>query len=304
MAVLGSLIKGALGGYGKKPKVPEYVPVDPAAEQAAAISGNLAALPSAQRLASQTNAFNLEQLQKMLKASIPGYENIQGQQSAVIQAMLRGELPREVQNALQNTAAARAIGGGFGGTPAHRYLEARDFSRGVDEQIQRGLDSATRWMAATASMVTPHMMDVTSMFITPQQRIAYQFQNRENQFNRDWMANQIKAAPDPFKAALGDAFIQEEAQIMELVGNVAGMAAGMMCWVARAIYGDTDIRWRLFRQWLLKFAPRWLVRLYATYGERFAAWISNKPLVKAIIRRWMNRKVEIMVWHYSTLQAS
>ena len=291
MAVLGSLIKGALGGYGKKPDVPEYVPVDPAAEQAAAISGNLAALPSAQRLASQTNAFNLEQLQKMLKSAIPGYEQIQGQQSAVVQSMLRGELPKEVQNAIQNAAAARAIGGGFGGTPAHAGMELRNLNIESLKYVQQGLDSATRWMAATASMVMPQMMNVTSMFLSPAQRIQHAVNERNAAFNVQWTRNQIEAMPDPFKAALGDAFVQDEYEMMKLVGAAAGAAAG--CWVAREVYGEVDVRWKLFRHWLLGMAPGWFRSLYLRYGQQFAGWLANKPLLKRIVRRWMDPKVEL-----------
>jgi hypothetical protein len=293
MAVLGSLIKGALGGYGKKPTVPVYNEVDPTAEQAAAISGNQQNLAAAQKLASSTNAFNTAQLQKMLESTVPGYNKIQGQQSGLIQSMLSGQIPKDVQDAITNQAAASAVGGGYGGSGMHRNLVARDFGMTSFQMTQQGMDSAQRWMAQTASMFTPGMMDVTSMFITPQQRTAYSFQNRENQFNRDWMANQVKAAPDPFKAALGDAFIEEERQIMELVGSVAGMAGMMMCWVARECYPENDVTWRLFRQWLLKLAPKWFMRLYARYGERFAAWIHDKPRIKALIRRWMDGKVEL-----------
>jgi hypothetical protein len=228
MAVFGALIKGALGGYGSKPKVPVYDAVDPTAEQLGAIAGNQAALPGAQKLAEQTNAFNIGQLQKALETIIPGYSSIKGKQSDIVQSMLRGELPRDVQDAVQQAAASRAVGGGYGGSGMNRNLVARDFGRTSFDITQQGLDSATRWMAATASMAAPALMDVTSMFLTPQQRIAYSFQNKENQFNRDWMANQVKAAPDPFKAALGDAFIEEERQIFELASSVAGMAGGMI----------------------------------------------------------------------------
>jgi hypothetical protein len=139
------------------------------------------------------------------------------------------------------------------------------------------------------------LMDVTSMFLTPQQRIAYSFQNKENQFNRDWMANQIAAMPDPRKAALGDAFIQDEQFIQDVIKEVAGSVGGaaMMCWVAREVYGDGDCRWKLFRHWLLRIGPKWFRNLYAKYGERFAKWISDKPKIKAVIRSWMDSKVEI-----------
>jgi hypothetical protein len=303
MAVIGALLKKAIGGYGKKPKVPDYTPVDPTAEQASAIAGNLANLPEAQKLAEKSNLFNIGQLQKMLRSIMPGYDGIQAKQGQLVQDQLSGNIPKDVQDAVQRSAAAQALGGGYAGSGAHRNLVARDFGMTSYQMTQQGMDSATRWMAMSAQMAQPLMMDATSMFLSPQQRIAYSFQNRENQFNTQWMKNQIKAAPDPWRAALGDAFIEDERQMMEMVGSVAGMA-GMMCWVAREVYGEEDSTWRVFRHWLLRFAPAWFRELYRNYGERFANWIKDKPLVKRMVRWWMDGKIKEVAWHYSIPLAS
>ena len=60
-----------------------------------------------------------------------------------------------------------------------------------------------------------------------------------------------------------------------------------VCWVAREVYGSENPRWRMFREWLLADAPAWFRNLYIARGESFAAWISNKPALKTIIRRWI-----------------
>jgi len=299
MAVIGTLIKGALGGFGKKPKVPVYEAVDPTKEQQKTIAGNLENLPAAQELAAKTNKFQLEQLQQMLGSIMPGFQNIQNQISGNIQAQLSGQLPNDVQNALQNSAASRAVSGGFGGSGMARNLVARDFGLTSYQMTQQGLDSATRWMQTNAAIAAPHMMDATSMFLTPQQRIAYQFENTKNKFQRDWTANQVKAMPDPFMAALGDAFIQDEQAIMELVGQVAGMAASgaVACWVAREVYGTKDNKWKLFRHWLLNIGPKWFRNIYLKYGQRFAQWLKGKNTLKKLIGRWMDSKVEMAYEH-------
>jgi hypothetical protein len=204
-ATVGVLVQNLLGGFGKKPEIPIYKKVDPTAEQGATISGNLANLGGAQRLASQTNQFNLQQLQSMLGTMMPGYAGMQKQIGENIQSQLKGELPPDVQARLQDSAAARSIGGGFAGSGMHGKLVARDFGMTSYQMTQQGLDSANRWMAVNAQTASPFMMDATSMFLSPQQRIAYQFQNTENQFQRDLLANQVKAMPDPFRAALGQA---------------------------------------------------------------------------------------------------
>ena len=64
------------------------------------------------------------------------------------------------------------------------------------------------------------------------------------------------------------------------------------CWVARDVYGDQNPKWLLFRAWLLTEAPIWLRDLYAAHGEDFAAWIHDKPLVKAAVKALMDRVIE------------
>lgn len=63
------------------------------------------------------------------------------------------------------------------------------------------------------------------------------------------------------------------------------------CWVARAVYGETNPRWMQFREWLFSDAPPWFRNLYIAHGERFARWIAPHPGVKSVIRRWMDRRI-------------
>jgi len=64
-----------------------------------------------------------------------------------------------------------------------------------------------------------------------------------------------------------------------------------LCWVAREVYGPTNPSWLQFREWMFTESPNWFFKLYAEYGERFANWISNKPRLKSIIRKWMDSKI-------------
>jgi hypothetical protein len=63
------------------------------------------------------------------------------------------------------------------------------------------------------------------------------------------------------------------------------------CWVAREVYGVENPKWVLFREWLFSKAPAWFRNLYIKYGERFAEFISNKPKLKSLIRRWMDSRI-------------
>lgn len=71
--------------------------------------------------------------------------------------------------------------------------------------------------------------------------------------------------------------------------SASGMAAA--CWVAREVYGIDNPKWLVFREWLLNEAPRPLRWAYLKFGERFAAWIADKPAWKNVIRYFMDKIV-------------
>jgi hypothetical protein len=71
-------------------------------------------------------------------------------------------------------------------------------------------------------------------------------------------------------------------------GNLFG------CWVAREVYGNHNPKWLAFREWLYTKAPNWFVKLYEKYGERFAEWISDKPRIKNLIRKWMDSRIKTL----------
>ena len=64
------------------------------------------------------------------------------------------------------------------------------------------------------------------------------------------------------------------------------------CWVASEVYGQGDPRLYAFRIWLKYKAPKWLYNLYGKYGEDYARFISNKPALKWITRKLMDRVVD------------
>jgi hypothetical protein len=63
------------------------------------------------------------------------------------------------------------------------------------------------------------------------------------------------------------------------------------CWVAREVYGVENPKWVLFREWLFSKAPAWFRNLYIKHGAEFAEFISNKPKLKSLIRRWMDSRI-------------
>lgn len=66
------------------------------------------------------------------------------------------------------------------------------------------------------------------------------------------------------------------------------------CWVARVVLGTDDGRWLNFRAWLMLEAPPRFRARYLAHGERFAAWLHNKPGIRALLRPWFERQAAQM----------
>lgn len=70
--------------------------------------------------------------------------------------------------------------------------------------------------------------------------------------------------------------------------GIAGSLIPLFCWVARAVYGPGEDFLRV-RRWMLFKSPKWLLRLYARHGERFAHVVRRRPLLKRGLRLVMDR---------------
>lgn len=84
------------------------------------------------------------------------------------------------------------------------------------------------------------------------------------------------------------------AQAIGAAQGIVGIAGGigsLVCWIAREVYGESDPRWLLFREWMLRMSPRWMLRFYVKHGEKIALAIRNKPLIKRMFQKWMDSKI-------------
>lgn len=227
MAISGALIGKAIGAFGSKPKIPDLPQIDPSQVQQQSISGNLAASPGAQQLASGVNAFNATEAQKLFKQALEfltpgGFSKLSG----IIGSQLGGEVPQDVQQQLLRSGAARALASGTAGSTFSRNATLRDLgltSLGIQQQGFTNLMSL-------APQVTPQAFNVSSMFFSPQQRLEFAFNDRSARFQRDLLAAQVKAAPDPATAAIGrevDRFFNTVAQAGTMaMGGGGGMMGG------------------------------------------------------------------------------
>lgn len=225
MAIAGALIGGAIGAFGTKPVVPNLKPISPDATQAATVAGNQANFADIAKLAAGVNTFNQDQLNALIDRALPG---ARAQIASNISSQLRGEIPKDVQSAIFRGVAERTAGGNaFGGGGFTGNVTARDLGLTSLQLTNNALSSAESWLAKA----TAPTFDVTSMFFTPQQRLAFEQQQQGAQFQRDVMAAGVAAAPDPATAALGteiDRFFNTAASVgmMAAGGAMGGGGAG------------------------------------------------------------------------------
>lgn len=112
------------------------------------------------------------------------------------------------------------------------------------------------------------------------------FLSPESQYMANIRANriQMETAIQSANAARSGAII---GGALSAVGQIGG-AAVTACWVAREVYGKDSAEWLVFRHWVLNEAPDWFRDLYLEEGERFAAFISDKPFLKSIVKMGMD----------------
>ena len=163
--------------YGSKPVIPELPTLESA--QKTAVGANAASFADIAKLATGVNAFNQDQLNALIDRTLgPGVrQSIQDN----LAAQARGEIPRDVQDAIYRGTAERSAGGNaFGGGGFSRNITARDLGLTSLDITNKALSSAESWLASAKAPT----FDVTSMFITPMQQSAA----NTDQFNRNLLA--------------------------------------------------------------------------------------------------------------------
>lgn len=173
-----------------QPSVPKLPPLDFNQIQADTLSGNLGNLPTMEELASKTNQFNQSEWLKQMNLAFPNFDELKNSVSSNILSMSKGQIPTDVSEAVQRSAAVRALGGGFSGSGMQGALTARDLGTTSLNLMQQGQNAFERW---NASLNLPKTFDVSSMMFTPQQKTEYAFRNREDTFQRDYLKSQISA---------------------------------------------------------------------------------------------------------------
>lgn len=141
------------------------------------------------------------------------------------------------------------------------------------------------------------LQNLQSMGIDPMAGINMAAQERANQASYQSSVYGAQTAAD---AAGYSAMMGLAGSALGALGTYSGLkAAGAAsaggCWIARECFGEEDERWMLFRAWLMTKAPEWFYNWYMKHGESVAAWLRNKPVLKSIIRFWMNGRIKTVM---------
>lgn len=194
---LGQML-GAMGGLaGEKPEVPDYEPIDLQTVLRDTIGANLGNFGDIKELTQRVNRLNANQDMATLEKLFPGAGRIIGQASEFIQSQLSGEIPEDVQRQIETYGAEAATAGGYGGSLFSGAKTAKDLGLTSLQIMNQGLQSAERWLNQSRARVPLFRPEV--MFATPGMGWQNAQFNTSNQWNRDWMANQIDAMPEPWE---------------------------------------------------------------------------------------------------------
>jgi len=184
--------------FGSRPTLPAWHGLDLANEQRVATQNNISNAPEASKLANLTE----DQILSMLRTAVPGFDKMRATASGNIESMLEGKIPQDVQDAITNSAAGRNLGLGTAGSGFGRDLVARDLGITSLNLTEKGLSSAESWLASTERMLSPAMATYTNMFVTPGEQASFDVNERNMQFEHDWLGSQISAMPDPGTAGI------------------------------------------------------------------------------------------------------
>jgi len=77
-----------------------------------------------------------------------------------------------------------------------------------------------------------------------------------------------------------------------LSGLVGAIGTGIACWVARAVFGESNPKWVQCRHWILNHAPSWFRKFYLKHGEAIAKVVERSKILKLALRP----AFEIMAW--------
>lgn len=218
-SALGTLIRGD-----QRPKVPEFTPIDTTEALREALRANLANISGAERLGRRSNRFLAEEITKAAEKILPGYGKLLASTTEALQSGVEGNLPEGLARNIRRYGAELGVGSGTTGSQFSAFRATDLFGREAAQYVQQSINSAMSWLDRARS--TTPIFDIRSSFISPAQQLATQQWNITQQFNRDWLENQIKVLPGPGEEAAAQIFDSIEETGRSVLSMYAGGAMG------------------------------------------------------------------------------
>jgi hypothetical protein len=194
-----------------------------------------------------------------------------------------------LRNALQQSRLGAAAEFAAAGPSAYNMANQRAAQQQalLQQYVGAATQQATPGFQATPSQFNPYAyVNPNAGFIGAQN--AASIYNTLADLQASQYGSQVQAIASQRSGA---------SQFADIAGGVGGLLGkiapgGIFCWVAREVYGEDNPKWLQFREWMLTKASDNLRNYYIEYGERIAKSIRNKPKIKALIRKWMDSKIE------------
>lgn len=229
VGILADIALGLAGGYGSKPSVAMFNPLDLTEEQKKSIAGNISNFDDISQLGDLYRQYvNAQQ-----EAEFPGFtatrQGLLSSQASgakrlldVGNQFLGGEIPADAKAAIERNSAYKSFFGGYGGSQMARGLTARDLGltsldligRGAN-MIGQGGNSAQQW----SSMSKANILDPSNFLVTPQQQSSFDLTNAILQQQSQQMKFNVDAAPDPMLAGVSNS-------LQNTLGMIASIYSG------------------------------------------------------------------------------
>jgi hypothetical protein len=223
-----------MGWFATKPKVPKAPKVELAPTLSEMVKANASIMPEISNLAKLYSAEELANMDQVM----PGLRQTQAAGLGTTQKMfeqagqeLMGNVPEDVQNAIQRSTAYQSLAGGFGGSPMARALTARDLGRTSLDLIGQGAQLAgqgANTMQIWDNLARRNMLDPGSMFATPGLATNLAMENAVNKYNRQQYKANIDAQATPWMKQVHDTVLTLTAAYLGSMGGggMGGMGGG------------------------------------------------------------------------------
>lgn len=221
---LANLGLGLAGGFGSKPQVARFTPLNLSNEQKKAITGNITNFDDISKLGDLYTQYLLGEQNALL----PGFSSTlaSGEKGAAQllsqgESLLTGNIPQDVLDQVARASAYQSLEGGYGGQMASNNLARNlgltslDLMQEGARMIGQGGDAATRW----ASLANADIYNPSNMFVNPEFQAGFDLQNQILKQQSLQNVYNVAAAPDPMLLGI-------MGQISQATGSPTGTGGG------------------------------------------------------------------------------